>query len=225
MVTGATAQCQPRCWRMLQGEKEALEAEVARYEEAVREAVGAVQRQRAEATALAAGIAGAEKARGLDPCMCHCRWLVEYSAAARGGCTCDQTASRTSALCILCCTKRTAHLRHDTAACPQADDALTQAGTHFQQICHRASPPACVTADECSILRDSGQGTDPHWMAPQDTAERQKEADAAVGERDRLSALLNRRNEELARATEKARGSALLYPRIAHLALCYWPSL
>ena len=36
---------------------------MARYEEAVREADSAVQRQRAEATALAAGIAGAEKVR------------------------------------------------------------------------------------------------------------------------------------------------------------------
>jgi len=44
---------------------------VARYEDAVREADGAVQRQRAEATALAAGIAGAEKARGPDLCTCH----------------------------------------------------------------------------------------------------------------------------------------------------------
>ena len=55
-----------------QAEKEALEAEVARYEEAVREADGAVQRQRAEATALAAGIAGAEKASGPDECPCCC---------------------------------------------------------------------------------------------------------------------------------------------------------
>ncbi len=49
----------------------------------------------------------------------------------------------------------------------------------------------------------------------QDTAERQKEADAAVGERDRLSALLVRRNEELARATEKARGSSRLYAALS----------
>jgi hypothetical protein len=39
--------------------------------------------------------------------------------------------------------------------------------------------------------------------AVQETADTQKEADAAVGERDRLSALLVRRNEELAKATEK----------------------
>ena len=39
--------------------------------------------------------------------------------------------------------------------------------------------------------------------AAQETADTQKEADAAVGERDRLSALLVRRNEELAKATEK----------------------
>ena len=44
-----------------QAEKEALEAEVSRCEEAVREAEGAVQRQRAETSALTAGIAGAEK--------------------------------------------------------------------------------------------------------------------------------------------------------------------
>ena len=58
---------------VFQAEKEALEAEVARYEEAVREADGAVQRQRAEATALAAGIAGAEKARGPKRCT-YCCW-------------------------------------------------------------------------------------------------------------------------------------------------------
>jgi septal ring factor EnvC (AmiA/AmiB activator) len=44
-----------------QAEKEALEAEVSRCEEAVREAEGAVQRQRAETAVLTAGIAGAEK--------------------------------------------------------------------------------------------------------------------------------------------------------------------
>ena len=48
----------------------------------------------------------------------------------------------------------------------------------------------------------------------QDTADRQKQADAAVGERNRLSALLVRRNEELAKATEKVRVAGHTLPVI-----------
>ena len=65
------------------------------------------------------------------------------------------------------------------------------------------SVPSCVESGELMLIA---------WL-PQDTAERQKEADAAVGERDRLSALLVRRNEELARATEKVHGFAAVSPR------------